>query len=370
VLALAGALVASLLVFAAPGSAETAGEILFVTGRDSNSEIYVMNADGSAQTNLTNDPASDSDPAGSPDGAKIAFTRDLDPDNSVNREVNLEIFLMNADGSGQTNLTNNPAHDSAPAWSPDGSKIAFVSDRDGNHGLYVMNADGTGVTRVTNQVDNYPDWSPDGSQIVFHRNTGNNHDLYVVNADGTGERRLTRKAASEGSPAWSPDGTQIAFDVSSVGANNFEIYVMNADGKGATNLTNNPETFDSSSDWSPDGTRIVFSRNSDLWVMNPDGGGQTKLANLADHPNWQPLQGPPLPTTTTTAAPPQECQVDFAPATSYPTGAFNPWQVVVADLNGDGVDDLAMATPVGAHPSFNSGGEVVGMLGTGGGTFG
>ena len=133
------------------------GRIVFVSDRDGNWEIYVMNADGSGRTNLTNNPAADYDSTWSPDGTKIAFISD--------RDGNWEIYVMNADGSGQTRLTNNPANDHGPTWSPDGAMIAFVSDRDGNKEIYIMNADGSGQMRLTNNasIDMYPSWGREKS---------------------------------------------------------------------------------------------------------------------------------------------------------------------------------------------------------------
>ena len=139
------------------------GKIAFHSFRDGNYEVYVMNADGSAQTNLTNNPESDTYPVLSPDGSKIAF-RSF-------RDGNYEVYVMNADGSAQTNLTNNPESDWNPMWSPNGSKIAFQSNRDDldgicdlnecNYEVYVMNADGSAQTNLTNNIanDNYPVWS-------------------------------------------------------------------------------------------------------------------------------------------------------------------------------------------------------------------
>src|SRR5712691_9235269 len=138
---------------------------------------------------------------------------------------------MMADGSGVTRLTNDAALADDPAWSPDGSKIAFAS---GGH-ICMMNADGTGVTRLTStlqHVDRAPTWSPDGAKIAFQGQffLSSFFDIYVMNAGGTGLTRLTFTRFS-GAPAWSPDGRKIAFG--STGG----IYVMNADGSGVIRLT-------------------------------------------------------------------------------------------------------------------------------------
>ncbi len=208
------------------------GKIAFDTNRDGNPEVYVMNADGSEQTNLTNNPARDWSPAWSPDGTKIAFQTD--------RDGNYEVYLMTAGGTGLADLTNNAAVDFLPAWSPDGTKIAFVSNRDGNEEVYVMNADGTGQTDLTNNaaLDYAPAWSPDGTKIAFQTDRDGNYEVYVMNANGTGQTDLTSNAAADRSPAWSPDGTKIAFATERAGAE--EIYVMAPDGSDPTDPTNNP----------------------------------------------------------------------------------------------------------------------------------
>jgi hypothetical protein len=147
---------------------------------------------------------------------------------------------MNADGSGQTRLTDNNAQDFEPSWSPDGTKIAFTSDRDGNYQIYVMNADGSGQTRLTDTGGNsYPSWSPDGTKIAFESTRDGNGEIYVMNADGSGQTRLTDNNAQDAHPSWSPDGTKIAF-FSDRNDDFGEIYVMNADGSGQTNVSNNP----------------------------------------------------------------------------------------------------------------------------------
>ena len=224
----------------------TTGVIAFQSNRDGNYEIYVMNGDGSGLTNLTNNPADDGEPVWSPDGKQILFTS--------NRDGNNEIYVMNADGSAPTNLTNNPAHDIFPKWSADGTQIGFSSDRDGNDGIYVMNADGSNVKRLTDEPgDNvFPRWSPDGKMIVFVFGHGSGtYEIYLMNADGSNRTPLTNSPGSQDDNMganWSLAGKQIIFWSSRDG--NPEIYVMNADGTDQTRLTNH-EADDSEPMWQP-----------------------------------------------------------------------------------------------------------------------
>jgi len=257
--------------------------IAFHSDRDGNREIYVMNTDGSGQTNLTNNPADDWGPSWSPDG-RLVFVSD--------RDGNREIYVMNADGSGVTRLTNNLAHDQDPSWSPDGGHIAFKSERDGKEEIYVMNADGSGQTRLTdNPADDWgPSWSPDGRRIAFISNRAGNYEIYVMNADGSGVTRLTNNPADDLFSPWSPDGERIAFTYTE----DWEIYVMNADGSGQTRLTNNPAS-DWGPSWSPDGSRIAFvsyrDGNDEIYIMNADGSEQTNLTNNPAQDQW-PSWGP------------------------------------------------------------------------------
>lgn len=174
------------------------GKIAFGSTRDGTSSIYIMNADGSEETRLTNNPVFDSLPAFSPDGTKIAYSHYL------TGQWDVEIYVMNADGTGQTRLTNNQYWDLDPAWSPDGTKIAFFSTRDGNNEIYVMNPDGTQQTRLTNNpaVDFNPAWSPDGSKIAFASSRDGNNEVYIMNKDGTGQTRLTNNPADDRQPTW------------------------------------------------------------------------------------------------------------------------------------------------------------------------
>ncbi len=262
---------------AVPGQNDS---IVFTSTRDGNFEVYSMKADGSAQTNLTNDPANDYAPAGSPGGSKVAFVSE--------RDGNPEIYVMDRDGTDPVRLTNNPANDYAPAWSPDAGSLVFESERDGNAEIYRMDADGTDVVRLTDNTatDLEPEVSPDGSQIAFDSNRDGNIEIYVMNADGSAQTRLTSNSAIDGQPDWSPWGVWITFTSNRDG--NFEIYRMDADGTGQTNLTKHPAN-DFTPAYSPDGTAITFASDRagsfDVWVMGPAG---TQAAERP--PSGEPLQ--------------------------------------------------------------------------------
>jgi len=220
-------------------------------------DLYVMDADGSGLRRLTRDPASDGGPAWSPDGRKIAFTRSHAPAEGRGPWES-DVYVINVDGSGERNLTDD-AVSGGPVWSPEGQRIAFTSRRDASSlwggSIYVMNADGSGQRRLTRDAGFALGWSRGGRKIAFMRAGGRGRGgpavlyIYVMNADGSGERRLTRYAGvNYSSPSLSPDGRKILFVSDRDG--NFEVYVMNADGSGQRNLTRNPAP-DRSPLWSP-----------------------------------------------------------------------------------------------------------------------
>ena len=199
-----------------------------------------------------------------------------------NKDGNYEIYTTEADGSNEVRLTNNGSYDWAFGWSPNGTKIAFVSNRDGgNQEIYVMNADGSNQTRLTNNgiVDIYAQWSPDGSKILYAApQFGASVELYTMNADGTGTIQLTTNGAQDSNARWSPDGSRIVFDRGS------EIYVIDADGSNETRLTNNAVA-NFGGLWSPDGESLLYTQcnagftQCDVWQMDTNGGNQVKLFN-------------------------------------------------------------------------------------------
>jgi len=273
-----------------------ASVIAFTTIRDGNAQIYTIKVNGTSPVRLTSDPATDGEPAWSPDGQRIAFQSD--------RDGNEEIYVMNPDGSGVQRLTTDPAADGSPAWSPDGSKIAFTSTRDGNAEIYVMNADGTNPTRLTTDpaIDQDPAWSPDGTKIAFTSYRGGVTAIYVMNADGSGLGRLT-DGPFDLQPAWSPDGAKIAFTsgVCYYYECAFDVYVVSATGSSRTRLTGVGWSFPNSPEWSSDGGKIVFRGGgtycdvydcvdySTILIITADGTVMTTVTDSYDFdPAWRP----------------------------------------------------------------------------------
>ena len=271
------------------------GQIVFVSDRDGfgNPEIYVMNADGTSPTRLTNNPANDYTPAWSPDGTRIVFGSNRD-------HFAGELYVMNADGSGQTRLTTNTAQEREPTWSPNGNQITFTSTRDGNDEIYVMNADGSGQTRLTNNAasDDDPAWSPDGTRIAFVSNRDGNFEVHVMGTDGSNPVQLTNTfLQSYSDPAWSPDGSRLAFD-NGTG----QIFVMNANGTGGQQYTTPPGS-NFMPAWSPDGRYIAIhsSRdgNAEIYLIDSTFDGDTPIrltttaVSVSDvEPDWQPIRLP------------------------------------------------------------------------------
>ena len=275
-------------------------QITFMSHRDGNWEIYVMDPDGGNQRRLTNNRRTDSSPSWSSDGKQIAFTS-----KGNDKGWNRQIYVMDADGKNQRNLSNNEFDEWGASWSPDGTRIAFVSERNAEDwwNVYVMDTNGGNQRRLTENRhnDQSPSWSPDGQRIAFmsdRKGNFQNYDIYVMDASGRNQRGLTNNRHNDEHPSWSPDGKRIVFmsdrdghlDVH--GFSSSEIYVMDADGRNQQRLTENGDHGWSPS-WSPDGKRIAFSSgrdgNYEIYVIDADGDNPQNLTNNPDgdsDPAW------------------------------------------------------------------------------------
>jgi Tol biopolymer transport system component len=306
-------------------------------------DVYLVNADGSGLVNLTDNPARDMYPDWSPDGDLIAFCSDREGPSQVfvmrrdgtevrrlttaiddcgnpswsvpiwspggawiaitsapggsYPEAALDLFVVRADGSEVINLTDHPAAESGPSWSPDSTRLAFTSDRDGNEEIYVVDVDGSGLTRLTENParDGAAAWSPDSARIAFVSNRDGNWEIYTVAVDGSGVARLTNDPGSDLNPAWSPDGRQIAFTSDRSG--NGEIYRMDPDGGNVVDLTNSPER-EAWFAWAPDGERLAASTCTgdclsadtrwSIWRVPLDGSPRVEILPAAGSFTWEP----------------------------------------------------------------------------------
>lgn len=216
------------------------GRIVYHDDWTGNNEIYVANSDGSGEQRLTDHPAEDFFPAWSPDGKKIVFGSRRDGVPAPDGSFTSSIYIMDADGSHLTRLTDIESNDKLPTWSPDGSRIAFHTGY-----LVVINADGSNPVRVIGRRDDLgvdvPCWSPDSRRIAFKSRMPAEgpcpcqHDIYVVNDDGSGLLKLASfTSEKDGTPedyvVWSPDGSQVAFEIYLDGRPRY--YTVNSDGSG------------------------------------------------------------------------------------------------------------------------------------------
>ena len=244
----------------------TEERIVYSGSNESGDQIFLMDPNGGNIEQLTVEPGQvRRHPSISPNGDKIVF--------SSGQWGDMNLYLVNPDGSSLTSFTELKGDEDFPKWSPDGKTIVFSSTRDGNSEIYLINADQTGFTRLTNDPaeDETPYWSPDGTKIVFSSDRDGDLDIYTIKPDGNELNRLTINNSSDSRPSWSPNGDYIAFTSERDG--NIEIYVMKKDGSDQTNLTNHPSN-DYYPSWSPDGTHIVFfsdrEDDGDIWIYTMD----------------------------------------------------------------------------------------------------
>jgi WD40 repeat protein len=240
----------------------------------------------------------------SPDGTKIAFMNNYDGD--------YEICVMNADGTGIKQLTKNSATDTYPSWSPDGTKIAFASNRDGDFDIWVMNADGSEQTNITSGdpwVDDAPQWSPDGRFIAINTDRYGGISAELITPDGTMEATIGSVQYATWFDSWSPDGKGLLVDSNRGG--DYDIYRYDITGHAPLQwdlaqppkIVSDDNAVEGPAVWSPDGKQIALSSNRDgdfeVYVMNADGGPQRQLThNTVDDVvlDWQSLHDLRAPT--------------------------------------------------------------------------
>jgi Tol biopolymer transport system component len=297
------------------------GRIAFESNRDGNSEIWSMDTKGGnlQQLTFTNPGVTNTKPSIAPDGNTIAFERTVD---NFDGGGDTQVFLMNADGSGERQLTTSAqGQNGGPEFSPDGSRIAFHTNRNGHFQIYVMNADGTNQTPVTPDVasinDQSPTWNPSGTEIAFDRSGGSfgsDPEIFRFNLNTGAFAQLTNNAVSDTYPKWSPDGQQILFVSNRSGT--VSVWKMSAvDGSNAVDESG-ASIYDADETWSPDGSHIAFVRDSggqafNVWTARPElGFGTNPHAELQitnggspsrnSFPDWGPVQPPSSATVNIT----------------------------------------------------------------------
>jgi Tol biopolymer transport system component len=279
---------------------------------DGRRQIFVIKPDGTGKKRLTEKGNWNSFPAWSPDGKKIAFTSDrrsTPPETgspALGPVRGVQVWVMDASGGNPIQLTNQ-GENANPAWSPDGTRLAFASNRTGHLEIWVMEANGSNQKQLTTTGagigDTYPAWSPDGRRIALTSTRSGNLAIWVMDSDGGNMTQLTSRFGDtypdSELPAWSPDGARIAFWSGRADKGFGNIWVIDADGTNPRRLTNrSPGVMNCDEPaWSPDGEQIAFStirnRQTQIWAIDPDGKNQRSLiADIDGEParvSWQPL---------------------------------------------------------------------------------
>ncbi len=325
----------------APLQQSNDGRIAFMSTRKGSADVFAVDSSGRRLSRITTSSVPDDDPAWSADGTRLAY--------SSKRNGNPEIYVVKNVGERRpvtTRITRNSARDEDPAWSPDGRRIAFTSTRKVRPQIYVISSTPARRPRpvplTRDRANNqHPAWAPSGSQIAYTSDRDRNDEVYVMDTRGRRQRNLTRNRADDMQPAWSPDGRRIAFASDRAGI--FDIWVMDANGSRQRRVTrlSGAETHPS---WSPDGQRIVYQyrsrRRTDLVVINANGSGApTRLAGSRStdgSPNWGPsLEDASAPAASGTGSPnaPDACTTQWAAPVNGLFGDAKRWTSGVPDKN-------------------------------------
>lgn len=253
-------------------------KIAFTSKRNGNFEIYTVNEDGTDLKRLTNTRVDESAPQWSPDGSKLLYL--------AQKGGKHEIWSMNSEGGGEVKLAADCIANNLPLWSPDGSKIVFLAKYKSRKAVFVVNSDGTNPLRLTenNTEGSAPSWSPDGSKVLYLQRFKDDTNIYAINPDGTERKMLTKnKGTNIMTPSWSPDGSKVAYinlKFSFIGGIDYTICIMNADGSNPLDIAKASKKlpdidFQDDLCWSPDGSAIAFTKVAKIYPHASDSGKTT-----------------------------------------------------------------------------------------------
>ncbi len=264
------------------------GLIAFDTARDGDTEIYAYAPDGTF-TNLSNDPAyDDRAPRWSPDGARITFFKHLPDDRQTS-----EIWIMDADGSNQTQLTDGNRAE-VPAFLSDGRIVFSRQADDGSWHTWIMNPDGSGLVQVTagSDAELWPSPAPHGTRIAYSAAYSGSMQIYTMKADGSNVHQVTWAPGNAYQSDWSPSGNTIVYR-SEVEGDRTELFVSHLDGTGIRQLTDSPDVTETFPSWAPDGTMLVYAGESEggigIYAYDLAAGESTLIIPDAGYPSWQPV---------------------------------------------------------------------------------
>lgn len=267
-------------------------KIAFTRGGGVNGQIYLMNIDGTHQTQLTNNTGDNRWLSWSHDSSKIAFASDRDHPMSMqfNKPSRYEIYVINVNGTGERQLTFDNSQSLYPTWAPDGKTIAFTSGSDDSAAIYRIGADGSGQSRLSGGTEEFvmPAWSPNGAKIAMLKRDFFDRSIYLMNADGSGIVKFTTAPERPAYLSWSLDGALIAFSAkgtqepTNCGSDWFkpdQIYVVKVRSGKVNELTDDCDRNWGPS-WSPDGEKIIFTAGKSIHVIDADGGNKVQMTDV------------------------------------------------------------------------------------------